>query len=50
VPLAAPGLPGEGGYRLHAERLVLDHPATGRRLEIECAPPPPLTAPPAAVT
>ena len=50
VPLAAPGLPGEGGYRLHAERLVLDHPATGRRLEIECAPPPPLREPRGAIS
>ena len=45
VPLSAPGLPGDGGYRLHAERLVLDHPATGERLAIECAPPPPLREP-----
>jgi 23S rRNA pseudouridine1911/1915/1917 synthase len=39
VPIAEPGLPGEGGYWLHAHRLGFDHPATGRRLELECAPP-----------
>ena len=38
-PLAKPGLPGEGGYRLHAHRLGLEHPATRRRLALECAPP-----------
>jgi 23S rRNA pseudouridine1911/1915/1917 synthase len=32
-----PGLPGDLGYRLHAHRLSLNHPATGRRLELECA-------------
>jgi len=37
--LAEPGLPGDGGYRLHAHRLALDHPFTGRRLELECSPP-----------
>jgi 23S rRNA pseudouridine1911/1915/1917 synthase len=36
VPGPRPGLPGEGGYRLHAHRLALTHPATGRRLELEC--------------
>jgi len=36
VPGPDPGLPGEGGYRLHAHRLALTHPATGRRLELEC--------------
>ena len=34
-----PGLPGDGGYRLHAHRLALDHPFTGRRLDLECSPP-----------
>jgi len=33
-------LPGDPGYRLHAERLELDHPLDGARLVIECAPPP----------
>ena len=42
VPGPDPGLPGEGGYRLHAHRLALAHPATGRRIELECAPPPEL--------
>jgi 23S rRNA pseudouridine1911/1915/1917 synthase len=42
VPGPDPGLPGEGGYRLHAHRLVLTHPHTGRRLELECPPPPEL--------
>jgi 23S rRNA pseudouridine1911/1915/1917 synthase len=37
--LSEPGLPGDGGYRLHAHRLALDHPRTGRRLELECSPP-----------
>ena len=37
-----PGLPGEGGYHLHAHRLALTHPATGRRLELECPLPPAL--------
>jgi 23S rRNA pseudouridine1911/1915/1917 synthase len=35
-------LPGDPGYLLHARRLELDHPADGRRLVIECAPPPAL--------
>jgi len=38
--VAEPGLPGDPGYRLHAYRLGFDHPTTGRRIEIECAPPP----------
>jgi 23S rRNA pseudouridine1911/1915/1917 synthase len=37
--LIEPGLPGDGGYRLHAHRLALAHPLTGRRLELECSPP-----------
>lgn len=32
--------PGETGYWLHAHRLALDHPTTGARLALECAPPP----------
>ncbi len=39
VPGPDPGLPGEGGYRLHAYRLALPHPVSGLRIEIECAPP-----------
>jgi len=42
LPGPDPGLPGEGGYRLHAWRLALTHPATGRTLELECPPPPDL--------
>jgi 23S rRNA pseudouridine1911/1915/1917 synthase len=36
-PLPSPALPGDGGYLLHAHRLALKHPTTGRPLEIECA-------------
>jgi 23S rRNA pseudouridine1911/1915/1917 synthase len=42
VPGPDPALPGEGGYRLHAHRLALAHPATGHWIELECAPPPEL--------
>jgi len=42
LPLAEPALPGEGGFWLHSHRLALTHPATGDRIELECAPPPPL--------
>ena len=42
VPGPDPALPGEGGYRLHACRLGLNHPTTGQRLELECPPPPEL--------
>ena len=35
-----PARPGTTGYWLHALRLALAHPATGERLEIDCAPPP----------
>jgi 23S rRNA pseudouridine1911/1915/1917 synthase len=44
VPGEAPGLPGETGYWLHAGRLAFAHPATGGRIELECAPPPQLRA------
>lgn len=30
-----PGLPGEGGYLLHAERLGFEHPDSGERVELE---------------
>ena len=43
-PRPQPALPGEAGYRLHAHRLELDHPATGQRLVLECAPPAALQA------
>lgn len=48
-PLYGPGgtprpgseaLPGEGGYWLHAARLVFPHPISRARVEVECAPPP----------
>lgn len=43
VPLpGSTALPGDPGYLLHALRLGFDHPADGRRLVIECPPPPPL--------
>lgn len=42
LPAREPGLPGDAGYRLHAHRLGLAHPATGQRLELECLPPPEL--------
>ena len=37
-----PGLPGETGYFLHAERLEFAHPATGQRMTITATPPPEL--------
>ena len=37
-----PGLPGDGGYLLHAERLQFSHPATGQRMTLTAAPPPQL--------
>ena len=42
VPGAGGGLPGDPGYRLHAHRLRLPHPSTGRSIDLECAPPPDL--------
>jgi 23S rRNA pseudouridine1911/1915/1917 synthase len=33
-------LPGDGGYLLHAVRLVFPHPATAVRTTVECGPPP----------
>jgi 23S rRNA pseudouridine1911/1915/1917 synthase len=41
-PAAGRALPGDAGYRLHAYRLRLAHPATDRLVDIECAPPPEL--------
>jgi 23S rRNA pseudouridine1911/1915/1917 synthase len=35
-------LPGDLGYLLHGELLGFPHPATGKWIEITCAPPPPL--------
>jgi 23S rRNA pseudouridine1911/1915/1917 synthase len=37
-----PGLPGDGGYWLHAERLQFAHPLTGMAMELYAAPPPEL--------
>lgn len=37
-----PGLPGDGGYWLHAGRLAFDHPVTGRPVDLRAAPPPEL--------
>jgi 23S rRNA pseudouridine1911/1915/1917 synthase len=42
VPKEKPGLPGEGGFWLHSQRLSLPHPATGERIDLECLPPPAL--------
>ena len=43
VPRAdAPGLPGDGGYLLHAERLAFAHPITGEPTTIDVPPPPAL--------
>lgn len=35
----APGLPGDGGYHLHAHHLTLPHPANGDPLSLRSAPP-----------
>jgi 23S rRNA pseudouridine1911/1915/1917 synthase len=41
LPLAeAPGLPGDGGYLLHAEALAFRHPGSGERLRLHAPPPP----------
>ncbi len=37
-----PGLPGDGGYFLHAERLQFTHPMTGQRMTVTATPPPEL--------
>ena len=37
-----PGLPGDGGYLLHAEQLQFAHPATGHAMTVTAAPPPDL--------
>jgi 23S rRNA pseudouridine1911/1915/1917 synthase len=37
-----PGLPGDGGYLLHAERLEFEHPTTGRQMIVAATPPPQL--------
>ena len=40
-----PGLPGDGGYFLHAARLEFAHPATGERITLTATPPPELRTP-----
>ncbi len=30
-----PGLPGDGGYWLHAKRLILEHPGSGARIDLQ---------------
>jgi 23S rRNA pseudouridine1911/1915/1917 synthase len=37
-----PGLPGDGGYFLHAHRLIFLHPITGQSIKLEAALPPEL--------
>ncbi|MCC6539582.1 MAG: RluA family pseudouridine synthase [Bryobacterales bacterium] len=45
-PLAdLPGLPGDGGYLLHAHLLKLHHPVSGEPIHFEAALPPGLSAP-----
>jgi 23S rRNA pseudouridine1911/1915/1917 synthase len=45
VPRAeSPGLPGDGGYLLHAEWLAFTHPSSGERLLLHAPPPGPLCA------
>lgn len=39
-----PGLPGDGGYLLHAHQLGFTHPATGRHVELVAPLPPELVA------
>ena len=34
-----PGLPGDGGYFLHAERLTFAHPLTGHALQLHAPAP-----------
>ncbi|MHC1743708.1 MAG: RluA family pseudouridine synthase [Syntrophobacteraceae bacterium] len=41
---ASAALPGDIGYRLHAERVALHHPLTSTPTEIWCSPPPDLRA------
>lgn len=37
-----PGLPGDGGYLLHAEKLQFTHPESGVRMSVTATPPPEL--------
>ena len=38
----SPGLPGDGGYLLHADQLQFTHPVTGERMSVKATPPPEL--------
>lgn len=40
----SPGLPGDGGYLLHAESLAFTHPVSGERMVLHARPPPALCA------
>jgi 23S rRNA pseudouridine1911/1915/1917 synthase len=40
-----PGLPGDGGYLLHAQSLHFHHPITGEKISLEAALPPGLSEP-----
>ena len=43
LPLTeSPGLPGDGGYLLHAESLAFAHPRTGEPMTLHAPPPPEL--------
>ncbi|ATB49470.1 RluA family pseudouridine synthase [Corallococcus macrosporus] len=43
LPLAKdPGLPGDGGYLLHAESLTFRHPRSGEQVQLQAPPPPEL--------
>ncbi|MFC4452658.1 RluA family pseudouridine synthase [Deinococcus sonorensis] len=44
LPLEQPGLPGDGGYLLHAERLRFRHPLSGAATDLHAPPPPALEA------
>ena len=37
-----PGLPGDGGYLLHAEQLQFTHPVTREQISVRATPPPEL--------
>jgi len=51
LPLESlPGLPGAGGYSLHAQFLKFLHPVTGEQIDLEAAVPPGFSAPQFAVS
>jgi 23S rRNA pseudouridine1911/1915/1917 synthase len=46
LPLESlPGLPGDGGYLLHAQFLKFQHPITGEQIDLEAALPPGFSSP-----